>query len=40
MEQTLSGQRITMAPSEYLKRQVFVSVEPEEAAVKNVIALV
>jgi predicted TIM-barrel fold metal-dependent hydrolase len=28
---------LTMAPSEYFKRQVFVSVEPDEAGVKYVI---
>ena len=34
MEQTLSAKDLTMALSEYFKRQGFVSVEPEEAGGK------
>jgi hypothetical protein len=33
----MSGRRIKMAPSEYFKRQCAVSVEPDEATVKQVI---
>jgi predicted TIM-barrel fold metal-dependent hydrolase len=36
-EHDIWGKDLTMAPSEYFKRQVFVSVEPDEAGVKYVI---